>query len=241
MARVRSSAAAMLLVTGMTACVVTTAQAQSNASGPMFSTPASRSTTGAPILNNPSATPNGGIIDSAGGGTRAGAPAAKPATRAEAPAREQAQPGPAIAAERFESWELQCESIAAASRICQVSSRVTSPDGSQVILVMSLANDAGANSTRMQMAVPLGIALAEKVNITVAPDYDTSLAVSRCTPQGCLVEGTVEPAFIAALQKGEQAVVSVATPEGKRIPIALALKGFSAAFDALKASEAAIR
>ncbi len=241
MARRVSSAAAVFLIAGMSSAVVTTAQAQSNASGPMFSTPASRSTTGAPILNNPSTAPNGGIINSAGGGTSAGAPAAKPAARAEAPVNKTAPPEAVAAADRFGSWELQCEAIAASSRVCQVSSRVTSPDGSQIILVMSIANDAGANVTRMQMAVPLGIALAEKVNVAIAPNYETSLSVSRCTPQGCLVEGVVEPALTTAMREGEQAIVSVATPEGKRIPIALGLKGFSEALDALKASETAVR
>jgi invasion protein IalB len=241
MARHRSSAAAALLIAGMGLSPVTTVHAQSNASGPMFSTPASRSTTGAPILNNPGAGSNGGIIDSAGGGANAGAPAARPAARSEPQAAAPSQLLTAAAVERFGDWELQCESITAASRICQISSRVTSPDGSQVILVMSLANDVDGSATRMQMAVPLGIALAEKVNIAVAPKFETSLAVSRCTPQGCLVESAVDPALLTAMREGEQAIVSVATPEGKRIPIALALKGFAAASDALKASEAAIR
>jgi invasion protein IalB len=236
----RSSIAAIVFIAGGVSAL-TSVYAQSSASGPMFSTPASRSTTGAPILNNPAAGPNGGIIDSAGGGARSGASAGKPAARAEQQAAKPSSPETAATAERFGGWELQCETISAASRICQVSSQVTSPDGSQVILVMSLANDADGNATRMQMAVPLGIALAEKVNIAVAPNYQTSLAVSRCTPQGCLVEGIVEPAFLAAMREGEQATVSVATPEGKRIPIALALQGFSAAFDAMKKTDPAIR
>ncbi|WP_281029228.1 invasion associated locus B family protein [Rhizobium deserti] len=205
----------------------------------MFSTPASRSTTGAPILNNPSVGPNSGIIDSAGGGTNTGAPAARPAARTEPQAATPAQTG--AVAEHFGGWEVQCMSMAAASKICQVSSKVTSPDGSQVILVMSLANDVGNDAVRMQMAVPLGIALAEKINISVAPSHETSLFVSRCTPQGCLVEGAVEPALMKAMREGEQAIVSVATPEGKRIPITLGLKGLSAALDALKANGTAVR
>jgi invasion protein IalB len=241
MARRRSSVAAILWSAGLSIAALSNAYAQSNASGPMFSTPASRSTTGAPILNNPTAGQNGGIIDSAGGGGRAGAPAARSVPQAEPQAAAPSRPEATTASERFGGWELQCESITAANRICQVLSQVTSPDGGQIILVMSLANDVGSNVTRMQMAVPLGIALAEKVDIAVAPNYETSLAVSRCTPQGCLVEGTVAPELLTAMQGGEQAVVSVATPEGKRIPIALALQGFSAAFDALRKSEAAVR
>jgi len=235
MAHGRAALKAVLVLAGMGLLCPLSVYAQSSASGPMFSTPASRSTTGAPILNTPSTGP-GGLIDSAGGGVNASTPGARPAAHAEPQAASAAQ---TRAAERFGGWEVQCMSVT--RKVCQVSSRVTSPDGSQVILVMSLANDASNHAVRMQMAVPLGIALAEKVNISVAPSHETALTVSRCTPQGCLIEGVVEPELLKAMREGEQAIVSVATPEGKRIPIALELKGLSAALDALKAGETAVR
>ncbi|MCK8780049.1 invasion associated locus B family protein [Rhizobium sp. NTR19] len=233
MARTRSALMAVLGIAGTGFWGLSTAYPQSGTSGPMFSTPASRSTTGAPILNNSSSGPDRGIIDSAGGGTNTSAPAEGQAGRAEAQAPSQVPP----AAKRFAGWELQCVAIARSNKVCQITSSVTSPDGSQIILVMSIAKDLVTKALRMQMAVPLGIAIAEKVGITVVPDYETSMAVNRCTSQGCLVEGVVEPALVKAIREGEQAIVTVTTPEGKRIPIALGLKGVSAALDAMTESE----
>lgn len=193
--------------------------------GPMFSTPAQRSTTGAPILD-PTEGPNGEIIDSAGGGAkgRSKANTAKPS--GAAPAAGKAE----TAFDQAKPWSVQCAEFGKDVRRCQISGSVLSPDGKQVILVLSLAPTADGKATAMQMAVPLGIALKPGVKISVDDAYQASLPLSRCTPQGCLVEGPVEQAFIDAMKGKARATITVATPDGKSVPITLPLAGFSDAF-----------
>lgn len=201
------------------------ALAQTSPSGPMFSTPASRSTTGAPILNDPTKDTNG-IIDSAGGGA-----AAKPA-----PSQAAAPPAAAAAAEKlksFDDWEVQCEDSADSGRRCQLSGRTLSPSGEQIILVMSLAKGADATTMLYQAALPLGIAVQKPVSVSVDNGFQSAISVSRCTPQGCLLEGAADSEFIEALKTGVEAKFSVTTPEGQTIPIALSLKGFANALSAL--------
>lgn len=201
-----------------------------NSTAPLFSTPAERSTTGAPILIDPTADGNGAII---------GAPAGRANNR---PAAEQkakpAQPEKA-AANRFKEWELQCIELDKQPVRCQISSSTLSADGKQVILVMSLAYRPDGKSVAMQMAVPLGIALKDGVKLKVKDGYGATMPVSRCTPQGCLVEGPVERALIDSMEAKAEATVTVATPEGKAIPIALSLSGFADAHAALSARQAA--
>ncbi|WP_162703652.1 invasion associated locus B family protein [Ensifer sp.] len=221
---------AMRLVFGLSTALVLGSPlplaAQQSTTGPMFSTPASRSTTGAPILSDPTADGNGAIIDSIGGGAKT-RPAAttekaqKPASNTDA------------AAAQFKEWVLQCVEQGKEPARCQVSGSTLSGDGKQVILVMSLAFRPDGKTVAMQMAVPLGVALKDGVKFDVAGGYKTSMALSRCTPQGCLVEGAVEPALIDAMKAKAKATVTVATPEGKAIPIALSLSGFSDAYAAL--------
>jgi len=193
----------------------------------MFSTPASRSTTGAPILNDPTKDTNG-IIDSAGGGA-----AAKPApSQAAAPAATSAT----TAAEKlksFDDWEVQCEDSPDSGRRCQLSGRTLSPSGEQIILVMSLAKGADATTMLYQAALPLGIAVQKPVSVSVDNGFQSAISVSRCTPQGCLLEGAADSEFIEALTTGAEAKFSVTTPEGQTIPIALSLKGFANALSAL--------
>lgn len=201
------------------------ALAQTSPSGPMFSTPASRSTTGAPILNDPTKDTNG-IIDSAGGGA-----AAKPA-----PSQPAAPPAAAAAAEKlksFDDWEVQCEDSPDSGRRCQLSGKTLSPSGEQIILVMSLAKGADATTMLYQAALPLGIAVQKPVSVSVDNGFQSAISVSRCTPQGCLLEGAADREFIEALATGAEAKFSVTTPEGQTIPIALSLQGFSNALAAL--------
>lgn len=224
---------AMRLVFGFSTALVLASPlplAAQDSPGPMFSTPASRSTTGAPILIDPNADGNGQIIDSAGGRTQTRPSATT--DKAQKPA--QAQPSKAeAAAEQFKQWALQCVELGKEPARCQISGSTLSGDGKQVILVMSLAFRPDGKTVAMQMAVPLGVALKDGVKINVAGGYEAAMALSRCTPQGCLVEGAVEPALVEAMKAKAAATVTVATPEGKAIPITLSLSGFSDAYTAL--------
>jgi invasion protein IalB len=202
------------------------AAAQQN--GPMFSTPASRSTTGAPILNDPNKQ-NGTIITN-DGRQRQNAP------RQEKQSSSPVSVAPTQSGAKYKNWDLQCAEVAKGQKRCQVTGDVVSPDGKQIIFVMSLAAAADGKSIATQMAVPLGVALKAGVKIDLAGAYTTTLPVSRCTTQGCLVEGTVEGALIDAMKTKPAATITVATPDGKTVPIKLSLDGFADAFAAMTAA-----
>lgn len=203
---------------------------QTQPSGPMFSTPASRSTTGTPILNDTTKDANG-IIDLAGGGASAKpAPAPPPAQAAVPQADSSAPDGKRMT---FGNWAIQCKESSGTAGRCQMRAESTSPDGHQVILVMSLAKSADTSSMAYQTALPLGIALQKPVSVSVDEDFKAELSVSRCTPQGCLLEGAADGRFVEAMKTGAEAKFVVTTPEGQSIPITLPLNGFSVALAAL--------
>jgi invasion protein IalB len=204
------------------------AAAQQN--GPLFSTPASRSTTGAPILNDQSKQ-NGTVISNTDGRQQQNAP------RQEKQSSSPVSPISAQSGAKYKNWDLQCAEFAKSQKRCQVTGNVVSSDGKQVIFVMSLASSADGKAMVTQMAVPLGIALKAGIKIDVDGAYTTIMPASRCTTQGCLVEGAVESAMIAAMKTKPAATITVATPDGKTVPIKLSLDGFSDAFAAMKATE----
>lgn len=189
------------------------------ATGPMFSTPAERSTTGVPILSDQGNGRNDAIIDTTGGRSRT-QPVSSDQKKLSKP-------------DQFKRWAVQCVEQANTGKKCQISSTTLSADGKQAVLVISLAYRTDGKSVAMQMAVPLGIALKDGVKLTIEHASATTFPVSRCTPQGCLVEVIVEPALIDLMKKGKNASVSVITPEGATVPIALSLDGFSDAYAAL--------
>jgi invasion protein IalB len=211
--------------------LVSSVSAAAQQNGPLFSTPASRSTTGAPILNDPNKQ-NGTIIPNTTGRTPQSAP--RPEKQSSSPVSA----APTQSGAKYKNWDLQCAEFTKGQKRCQVTGNVVSPDGKQIIFVMSLAPAADGKTIVTQMAVPLGIALKEGVKIDVDGAYSTTLPVSRCTTQGCLVEGPIESALIDAMKTKLAATITVATPDGKTVPIKSSLDGFADAFAAMTAAQA---
>lgn len=229
----RQKAFVLTILGSVTFVLPQVAVGQTQPSGPMFSTPASRSTTGAPILNDANRDSNA-ILNSAGGGS---AGQARPGTT---PPQQQAQqpaaPHSAEKQQAFGNWTVECANPAQAARQCQITGRTASADQKQTILVLSLASTPDMKAMRFQAALPLGIAVQQKVQVAIGDDFKTEIAVNRCTQQGCLLEGNLETPLLDAMKKGSEAKFTIATPEGNQIPISLSLDGFSAALAALSSS-----
>ncbi|BCG89001.1 invasion associated locus B family protein [Mesorhizobium sp. 113-3-9] len=152
------------------------------------------------------------------------APLAAPrARKAEAPAAREAQP--AKAASVFGTWKTECLEKAAKPN-CQVI--VRSAVGDQIALVLGIARPAKGGA-RMQMAVPLGLAIEKGVTIKVGA-YSNAFPISRCTAQGCLVEGEVPQPLIEALQKGTDGAALIYSSDGQAIKLPLPAKSFAEAY-----------
>lgn len=205
-----------------------------DATGPLFSTPAGRSTTGAPILIKPENQGNGTILDSVGGGAKSRVPndVQQIDRQKQRPAGEPVDVS-GNSVKTFGDWDLQCVSHPKGETRCQITGDVLSADGKQAVLVMSLAPTAKTKSIAIQMAVPLGVAVQAGVKIDIDEAYSASMPISRCTPQGCLVEGAVPVEMIEAMKTKSVASIGVSTPDGKNVPINLTLKGFGSAYNAM--------
>lgn len=208
------------------------AAAQTQSSGPMFSTPASRSTTGAPILNDFNPEPNT-ILNSAGGGTTV---PARPSTPTAQRTPQPTAPQPVARQEAFGNWTVDCINPAQGAKQCQITGKTPSADQKQTILVLSISSAPDTKTTLYQAALPLGIAVQKNVQVSIGDDFTSELEVSRCTQQGCLLEGKLDPPFLEAMKRNTEARFTVITPEGSKVPIRLSLEGFSAALATLSST-----
>ena len=98
------------------------------------------------------------------GGPAAAPPkvAAKPAPAA-APAVQAAAPSGQGTIKAYGSWSTQCFDAPVGGIKCQMVQKVEMQG--QVLLVMALAADSKASTTNLQIAVPLGVAIGEGVQI----------------------------------------------------------------------------
>jgi invasion protein IalB len=201
---------------------------------PLFSTPAGRSTTGAPILITPENQGNGAVQRFLNDRAKSQAPSEAVVNDRQ---KQQTAAKPLNAnkniGKAFGDWDMQCADQPKGERRCQIVGDVLSGDGKQVILVISLAPVPTTKNIAIQMAVPLGVAVQEGVKVDVEGAYSGSMPISRCTPQGCLVEGAIPVEMIEAMKAKSTALIGVTTPDGKGIPIALSLKGFGSAYEAV--------
>lgn len=130
----------------------------------------------------------------------------------------------------FTDWNLECFDEPIEALNCQIAHRVVATDASQVVLVFALAAASEAEAPNVQIALPLGVALQSGIQLVIGTDYQTGIPISRCTPQGCLVEGTMGESLISAMRRGRAGTVVVLNERGDAIQIPFSLMGFTDAF-----------
>jgi invasion protein IalB len=140
---------------------------------------------------------------------------------------------PHLIEERYKDWSMQCVTDSSVTPACQIIYKLMSSNQKQVTLVLSLAIFR-KDSARLQMALPLGFSLAQGVNVSFGKAYSMLAHVSRCTLQGCIVEGQGPAKMISAMLHEKSGLVSVRNMQGTEIKLPISLEGFTAAYDALK-------
>ncbi|MBB6486270.1 invasion associated locus B family protein [Rhizobium lusitanum] len=141
-----------------------------------------------------------------------------------------------VTEQKFAAWTLQCSTDTSMKPPCQIMYRLASPDQKRVFMVISMARSAD-NKIGMQMALPLGFAVQEGVKIGFGSKYSTVAKVSRCTTQGCLVEGICPPGMLDVLMKEKSGKVSIRMMQGNVAELPVSLDGFNAAYQAMRAKD----
>lgn len=130
------------------------------------------------------------------------------------------------------AWVVECFGPVA-SESCQIYQRVLMNQGRSVALVATFAFPQNSQRVDFQIAVPLGIELTRMANLQIGPDFNVKLPVTRCTQQGCLLEGAMSQNLLDRLSQSNAAFVSVQNPGVGPFQIPLSLNGFSEALRAI--------
>ena len=105
--------------------------------------------------------------------------------------------------------------------------------GRSIALVATFAYPPESQRVNFQIAVPLGIGLAQMASLQIGPDFNVKLPVTRCTQQGCLLEGSISPGLLDRLLQSEAASITVQNPGVGPFQVPLSLNGFSEAVQAI--------
>jgi invasion protein IalB len=153
---------------------------------------------------------------------------------AASPACAQSQPAPAKAPDTkiFGDWGVRCYPSAPQSP-CEMQETLTQKKTGIRIMGMSVAYMPQKNRYIFQLAVPLGVSLAQGAKI-VAKGFDgPAMVFRRCDRDGCYVEGFIDDKTINALAASTGAAKVVVVSIDKRtVSLPFSLRGFA---DARKA------
>lgn len=142
--------------------------------------------------------------------------------------QQQASPS-SITEQKFGKWAVQCTTDRAMDPPCQIIYRLASDDQKQIATVISMAK-ANGGAVGMQLALPLGFAIQGGVQISFGTKFSMSAAVSRCTVQGCLIEGTAPDNLLSAMLKESSGTITLRMLQGSNIVLPVDLEGFAQAY-----------
>lgn len=134
--------------------------------------------------------------------------------------------------ENIGDWVLECYDLPLGQ--CQIYQRILINNGAAAAMVTTFAWDEPAQAFRTQIALPLGIALSKGATISSDSGVSVSVPISRCTQQGCLVEGVASDDLVSGLEKSRSANVTVVDGTGADFAIPVSLDGFSEALARLR-------
>ena len=131
-----------------------------------------------------------------------------------------------------QDWLIECYQTPRSPNDCQVFQRVTM-NNSAIAMVATFAYTT-PTQLEIQMALPLGLDITQGARFAVGPDYAITVPISRCTQQGCLVEGTVTDELTDKFLTGTQATVTVVVPGRGDFQVPFSLNGLTEALDAIR-------
>jgi len=158
---------------------------------------------------------------------------AKPAASAAAEQPAANKPIQPSETKEFGDWSVRCYPVASPSPCEMVELLVNKTTGRRVLGVL-IVYIPSRNQHVMQVAMPLGVMLANGAVISTDTFTSGVLKFVRCDMQGCYVETGVDNDSINALGRATKAAIQIVSVEGKKFNLTFSLNGFTAAHNALQ-------
>lgn len=127
------------------------------------------------------------------------------------------------------AWRVECSGDGKTLE-CRAVQQLVAQENKQ--LVIQLAARLGADKAPvLGLQLPLGINLAEPIQLKVDAGKEERHQVQTCTPAGCLLSLPLKDPLLASMRAGTQLKVTVFDGNKRAIAIDVPLLGFGLAFD----------
>ena len=140
---------------------------------------------------------------------------------------------------RIDAWELRCVKTADGSDPCQLYQLLKDTDGNAVAEFSLFAlPDGGEATAGATVIAPLETLLTANLRIAIDGGEAKIYPFTFCASLGCVARVGFTAAEVAQFQKGAKAVLTI-VPAGapeQKVNLDISLKGFTAGYDAVKAT-----
>ena len=139
-------------------------------------------------------------------------------------------PAPTVATKPFQDWLVRCPTAPQAMP-CDAVQLLVEPKSKQRILSVSVAYDVPNAKNVIRIVLPLGVWLPNGVTVVAGAVKLEKVAIRRCEPFGCVVEGLLDAKLQDAMRKGGDAKIIVFDQANKPLDLKFSLAGFGEAQD----------
>jgi len=160
------------------------------------------------------------------------------------PAAEQpAQDPNTVLGEKFGDWQSVCQKVSETAQLCGNVQEVKTAEGKLALWAAFgyfQADTGPVMILRLPYDLtdpPTGFRVASGMQIAVDGSGQVTVPFEICAPGGCQIGLLLEDKFVGALKAGNKLNVTVPLSTGQTATINLSLKGFTAAYDGLKAPQ----
>lgn len=141
---------------------------------------------------------------------------------------------PPVTTKTFDDWLVRCPT-APQPMPCDAVQLLLEPKSKQRVLSLSVAYDQTKAAHVVRIILPLGVWLPNGVTVQVGATKIEKVAIRRCEPFGCVIEGLLDPKLREAMRKGGDAKIVVFDQAKKPLDLKFSLKGYDTAEDHMTA------
>lgn len=128
------------------------------------------------------------------------------------------------------AWRVECTGDGKTLE-CRAVQQLVSQENKQLVVQLSARIAPDTKAPALALQLPLGINLAEPIQIKVDDGTAEKLPVQTCTAAGCFVTLPLKDPLLATMRTGKTLRITVYDATKRAITIELPLLGFGLAFD----------
>jgi invasion protein IalB len=132
------------------------------------------------------------------------------------------------------AWRVECTGDGKTLECRALQSLVNREDNKQLVALISVRTPSDTKTPVMMLQLPLGLNLAEPVQIQVDNGLVEKQQVQTCTNNGCFVGLQLNDKIVAALRAGTVLKITMQDSNKRPISLDVPLLGFSLALDKTK-------